>query len=565
MQTAKQVLDSAKKHEADGHAHYQREQPSLGLQTKFLIGTSLILLAFCLGGALLIYFYEQRQLMDKAYAESEMVMSAVEATRAYVREELRPVMQEVMGYDFFLREAMSTSYVARAFADRLSPALPDIEYRRTSINARNPKYESRESEVEMIVYFREHPDVLEWQGLVEVEGQPEYRRYKPVYFEQECLRCHGDPKHAPTELIEIYGFAGGFGRRAGELAGVISVGIPVDAALGQLRSRAVSGFLVIFATLFFIFVALGVLFNKIVVSSLRGLLVSFQKSSGHQQGRLQVEPPRDELSLLGVSFNAMLEELHASREKMQLWNTTLELEVNRIREQLEKAQEQLVHAEKMAALGRMTENVTHAIRNPLTSAGGFARRLEMVAQSEEERRYAGIILAELRRLERMLKELLIYSREKAPLAANQSLAEVLQGALDRYQRQIDERGIEMHARISSALPLISMEVEQIEIVVNQLLDNALEALPDEGRLSISAEVVEKEKRRWIELIVADNGPGVPEAMTGVLFEPFTTAKDLGSGLGLPICKKIIEEHGGFIEVHSSPGQGARFHLYFPVN
>ncbi|SDB08548.1 Signal transduction histidine kinase [Desulfonatronum thiosulfatophilum] len=532
----------------------------MGLQTKFLIGTSLILLFFCLGGALGLYVYERRQLMDKAYAESELFMSAVEASRAYVREELRPVMFELLGDDYFLREAMSTSYVARAFADRLSPALPHIEYRRTSINARNPKYESREFEVEMIAYFREHPGEREWQGIMDVVEQPEYRRFKPVYFRQECLRCHGDPAHAPPELIETYGSVGGFGRSAGELAGVISVGIPVDTALSQLKERAVSGFLIIFATLFFIFIALGVLFNKLVVSSLRDLLVSFQKSSGRQQE----EPPQDELSLLGVSFNSMVEELHASREKLQSWNATLELEVDRVRQQLETAQEQLVHTEKMAALGRMTTNVTHAIRNPLTAAGGFARRLETVAQSEQERRYAGIILAELHRLERMLKELLIFARDRAPLSAGQSLADVLQGVLDRYRSQIGARGIDMHVSISP-LPLISMNAEQIAIVLNQLLDNALEALPDGGRLSVSAQAVVKENRRWMELVVADNGPGVSEDMADVLFEPFTTGKDLGSGLGLPICKKIIEEHGGFIQFYSKPGQGARFHLFFPVD
>ncbi|GAB6058944.1 c-type heme family protein [Desulfonatronum parangueonense] len=559
MQTTKQDINSPKGLKAGGYDLHQRKQAFLGLQEKFLLGTSLILLAFCLGGALAIYFYERRQLLDKAYAESELFMSAVEASRAYVLEELRPVMYEVVGHDFFVREAMSTSYVARAFADRLSPALPHIEYRRTSINARNPKYESRASEVEMIAYFRKHPDEQEWQGIVDVAGQPQYRRFKPVVFEQQCLRCHGDPAHAPPELIEIYGSGGGFGRSPGELAGVISVGIPVDAALSQLKERAVTGFLIIFATLFFIFVALGVLFNKIVVSSLRDLLVSFQKSSGHQQQ----EPPQDVLSLLGVSFNSMVEELDASREKMQSWNTALEIEVDRVRQQLEKAQEQLVHTEKMAALGRMTANVTHAIRNPLTAAGGFARRMELVAQSEDERRYAKIILAELHRLERMLKELLIFSREKSPLLANQSLTDVLQGALNRYRSQINERGIDLHANIAP-LPAISMDADQVGILMNQLLDNALEALPDGGRLIITATTVEKENRQWIEVIVADNGPGVPEAMAGVLFEPFATAKDLGSGLGLPICKKIIEEHGGFMQFDSTPGQGTRFYLYFPV-
>lgn len=560
MQTPQPDFSSSREPQTEEQGHGQRRGFSLGLQTKFLIGTSLILLICCLAGAFFIYFHERRQLKDEAYAKSELVMAAVEASRAYVREELRPVMFELMGDEHFIREAMSTSYVGRAVMDRFAPALPDVEYRRTSINARNPKYEAREAELEMIAYFRQNPDVQDWQGIVDVHGQPEYRRFKPVVFEQECLRCHGDPADAPSELTNMYGETGGFGRSAGELAGLISVGMPVDAALAQLKERAVSAFLAVFAILVFIFVALGVLFNKMVVSTLQDLLISFQGATGHRQEK----PVRDELGLLGVSFNTMVEELHASRQRMQEWNLSLEQEVERIRLQLEKTQEQLIHTEKMAALGRMTANVTHAVRNPLIAAGGFARRLEKVAQGEQERRYAGIILSELHRLERMLKELLIYSQEKSQHAADQSLAAVIRNALDRYQERIAQRKFNVHLNIAAQLPLISMNTDQIGTVLDNLLDNALEAMPDGGTLTVTAEPVEREERHWIELIVADNGPGVSDAMINVLFEPFTTGKDMGSGLGLPICRKIIEEHGGKILVHSEAGQGASVHVFLPL-
>jgi hypothetical protein len=89
--------------------------------------------------------------------------------------------------------------------DRLSPALPDLEYRRTSINARNPLYEANETELAMIEYFRQNPDAMEWQGIVKIDGYPVFSRFKPVVFEQECLRCHGDPVQAPMELVQMYG------------------------------------------------------------------------------------------------------------------------------------------------------------------------------------------------------------------------------------------------------------------------------------------------------------------------------------------------------------------------
>jgi len=531
------------------------------LQTKFLIGTSLILLICCLVGAFLIYFYERQQLEEQAYAKSELVMSAVEASRNYVREELRPVMFELLGDEHFVREAMSTSYVGRAVMDRLSPALPDLEYRRTSINARNPLYEANDTELAMIEYFRQNPGVTDWHGIVKIDGYPVFSRFKPVVFEQDCLRCHGDPAHAPMELIQLYGDKGGFWRSAGELAGLVSVGISVDNALAQVQKKAISGFLAVFATLLFIFVSLGILFNRMVVLNLRNLLLSFQDATG----QIQPSPARDELGLLGISFNTMLEELNASRVRLQQWNLTLEQAINRIRHELEKAQEQLVYNEKMAALGRMTANITHAIRNPLTAAGGFARRLEKVAQGELECKYARIILAELIRLEKLLKDVLIFSQDSLPMGPKQSLGPVIQNALDRYGQKFEAQKIEVQVSVSSQLPNILMNPSQIDIVLNNLLENVLDALPQGGRLTVGADTVEREGRQWVEMVVADNGPGVPEALMDVLFEPFATGKSLGSGLGLPICKKIVEDHGGYIQVKSAPGQGASFHLFFPVD
>lgn len=559
MQTNEARPRTRKAPKAPGHQQWTR--PSLGLQTKFLIGTSLILMSCCLVGAFAIYFYERRQLEEQVYAKSELVMAAVEASRDYVREELRPVMYELLGDEHFVREAMSTSYVGRAVMDRLSPALPDLEYRRTSINARNPLYEANETELAMIAYFQQHPDATEWQGIVKIDGHPVFSRFKPVVFEQECLRCHGDPAQAPMDLIHMYGDTGGFWRSAGEVAGLVSVGISVDAALAQVQKRAVSGFLAIFATLLFIFASLSILFNRMVVSNLRNLLVSFQDAAGH----IQPSPARDEFGLLGISFNTMLEELNASRVRLQQWNLTLEQAINRIRHELEKAQEQLIYNEKMAALGRMTANITHAIRNPLTAAGGFARRLEKVAQGEQECKYARIILTELIRLEKLLKDVLIFSQDKLPMSPNQSLGAAILSALERYREKCKAQKIVVQMKLSPQLPDISMNISQIDIVLNHLLDNALEAMPQGGRLTVSADTVEREGRQWVEMIVADNGPGVPETLAKVLFEPFSTGKNLGSGLGLPICKKIIEDHGGSVQVNSAPGQGASFHLFFPVD
>jgi signal transduction histidine kinase len=553
--------DTADRGHVTGAARKGRLHRSLSLQSKFLLGTAAILLACSLGGAFWIYHHEKRQLEEEAFTKSELVMAAVEASRAYVREELRPVMFTLLGEEHFVLEAMSTSYVGRAVMDRISPAFPNLEYRRASINARNPLYEANRAELTMIEYFRSNPDEAEWKGIVEVDGQPAYKRFTPVRFEQECMRCHGDPAHAPRELIELYGPEGGFGHSPGGLTGIVSIGIPVEAALAQVRERAVSIFVTMFVILFFIFLSLSLLFNRMVVLDLRELLVASQDATGHR-GTVS---DRDELGLLGISFQTMLEELHASRERMRQWNLALEQEVDRMRKDLEKAQAQLIHNEKMAALGRITANVTHAIRNPLMAAGGFARRLEGVAKGDQESRYARIVRDELQRLERMLKEVLVFSQEISAGGTVDSLHRLVRDILESYEEPFRDQGIEVETSVPPDSPSPAIDGGQLAIALKNLIDNALDAMPLGGRLSIRADTAEREGRLFVELTVADNGPGLAKSIAETLFEPFSTTKDKGSGLGLPICKKIVEEHGGSIEVQSAPDQGASFHLSLPVD
>ncbi len=534
------------------------------LQNKFLLGMAIILLVSCLVAAFVIYFHQKRELKAQALARSELVMAGVEASRRYVSEELRPKMYELMGEEHFVREAMSTSYVGRAVMDRFAPEIPGVRYRRVALNARNPDYEANLIEQDMIEYFRENPDATEWQGIVDHDGYAHFQRFKPVAFEQECLHCHGRAEDAPGELLEMYGSERGFGRGQGEIAGVISVDMPVQEALSQVKERAVSVFAVVFVALSIIFAAMGVLFNRMVVTSLRGLLKDFQEASGTQPG----DHGRDELGRLGAGFDRVMQELHDSRAKLQDWNRTLEEEIAKVRQDLENTQERLVHNEKMAALGRLTANVTHAIRNPMTAMGGFARRLEDVAQNDKERKYAGIILKEMRRLEEILNDIVVFSQDRCCTAFElHQPREVIQENLEKHRDQLTGQNIKAYLDIQPDLPRIPMDREKIHLILDNLISNSMHAMPQGGEISITAGTTTAESGQGlVRISLTDTGPGLPEQVLEVLFEPFTTTKDhsLGTGLGLPLCKKIMEEHGGWIQGENLPEKGAAFHLYFPL-
>lgn len=322
---------------------------SLSVQSKFFLVTGLILLLNCLGTALIIYKAEKKQLVERAFDQSELVMAAVEASRAYVREELRPVMYSRFGQDYFLREAMSTSYVGRAVMERFAPLVGDYDYRRVAINARNPRYEADELERRMIEFFTEHPDEVEWRGLLKVEGKDKFKRFRPVYFKEECLLCHGRPENAPPSLVEIYGDRLGFGRTSGELSGLVTVGVPVTATLVEAREKAILIFLVVSIGLALVFFALSFFFHRMVVINLHAILEIFRdqeeppKEEEDQYHSEPVEKKRffhhkDEMAELTAAAYNMAESLRQKKEQLRLYNQELEQRVEERTRALQKSE-----------------------------------------------------------------------------------------------------------------------------------------------------------------------------------------------------------------------------------
>jgi PAS domain S-box-containing protein len=247
---------------------------------RFFLGIGLILLGFCLVCAYVIYRQGRMLLESAAHAKSEIVINAVEASQNYVRDVLRPKIYEVLGRDAFVLEAMSTSFVARSVMDRFNASMPEYHFRRVAIGARNPSSEANPHEVRMIQHFARHPEEKDWRGIVQEGGESQFMRFRPVYFRQSCLHCHGAVESAPPALLELYGRERGFGRREGDLAGVIAVGISMDVALSELKGKAFSVFMSSLFGAVLLFLAISSLFNRLVAHDLRGILNIFKEGLG---------------------------------------------------------------------------------------------------------------------------------------------------------------------------------------------------------------------------------------------------------------------------------------------
>lgn len=342
----------------------------MGVRSRFLLGTALALLLFCILGAFLIYKREENQLRRQAYAKTQLVMAAVEASRHYVREELRPAMYEQFGRDFFLLPAMSTSYASRAIMEMFNQELPQYEYRRVAVNARNPKSEANSLELSMMNRFRDSPELDNWQGVLSVEDTKQFMRFKPVYFRESCMTCHGSPANAPTELVDRYGAQRGFGHESGDLAGVMAVGIPVQKAFAEIRNQAATVFLALFAGAFLFYLALACIFNHVVVSNLRGVLHVFREEVEDKSLQDFLPPtdpdsPRDEFQELTAAAVTMSDHLRHTQQELKNYAQTLEQKVDQRTEALQQSEQLLqdkvaARNQELAALNRISELTTQA-------------------------------------------------------------------------------------------------------------------------------------------------------------------------------------------------------------
>ncbi|MEO5358486.1 MAG: PAS domain-containing protein [Nitrospirae bacterium YQR-1] len=242
------------------------------------------------------------------------------------------------------------------------------------------------------------------------------------------------------------------------------------------------------------------------------------------------------------------------------------MEKNRNEIEKQKLQQQLMHSEKLSALGRLSASVAHEIRNPLTAIGGFARRLhKMVLEGTKEREYADVISAESSRLEIILKNILSYSRGESHSISLQNINEIMAETIRNYSETMAEKSIKVYFTAGN-LPLIKLDRTQIRQVFDNLVTNAIDAMPCEGgSIKIKTESTVKDNVKCALIIIEDSGTGIPPEKVNMIFEPFFSTKEMGrgTGLGLPITRRIITEHGGMIHVESSPGTGSVFSVYLP--
>jgi PAS domain S-box-containing protein len=232
--------------------------------------------------------------------------------------------------------------------------------------------------------------------------------------------------------------------------------------------------------------------------------------------------------------------------------------------QQKEAQEVLVQAEKLSITGRLAASLAHEINNPLQAVIGCLGLAESkLARGEDINRYLEVAHTELRRAARIVARLRNLHRRSRPEDRQiTDMNALLERVLTVSSRQCQSRGIEVALQVAADVPPVMAVPDRMEQVFLNLVLNAVEALPRNGRLEISA--VHTDRPSGVSIRFADNGVGIPPEALPHLFEPFYTTRPDGVGLGLFVTRNIVEEHEGRIEVESTVGKGTTFTVWLPT-
>jgi len=255
----------------------------------------------------------------------------------------------------------------------------------------------------------------------------------------------------------------------------------------------------------------------------------------------------DEIGDLTRSFNEMAEQLLQARQKT------------------EEANRRLVQVEKLASIGRLSATIAHEIRNPLTSVKLNIQKLaESEKLDETEKEHLAIAQEGIEQIEKFIKELLSFTRSSKLQPDYFSMEEIIQASLKMLRPSLEEKKIRITLEVEKDLPPAYVDADKIRQVLVNILRNAYEAVEEGGQIEISLRLNRQKDRPGFEILISDNGCGIPEKDWENIFEPFFTTKSSGAGLGLANARRILEQHGGSIRVVKKEGPGSCFLITLPL-
>jgi len=378
----------------------------------------------------------------------------------------------------------------------------------------------------------------------------------PILNEKSCYTssCHA---HQETDKV----------------LGSLVIKIPLEAQDAAIEKSSIEFFLLaIFATLLLVTFLLFFTRKKIKEPLNALIKVSIAVANGDKSTRVEIKPNQlDDMRMVSVAFNDMLDNLNIATTELENWSQQLEYKVQKKSEELGAAQHELMHVERLAALGKLSSSVAHEINNPLSGILIYTKLLykqlskpELYnSKSESMLRHLKLIESETKRCGDIVKGLLDFSRKDQNDFEPKHLHEILQETYELMSHPVKIANISFLTDFSATSDLIYCSPNQIKQACVALLVNASEAVLENGEIRVRTKNPDVDT---VTFEISDNGLGIAAEDIPHIFEPFFSTKQnaSGIGLGLSIVHGIVQNHKGKIHVKSELGNGTIISVTLPL-
>lgn len=445
-------------------------------------------------------------------------------------------------------------------------------------------YDHRDS----LVYSTFHPDNVERSNPRCVECHtnfeemfpPTQKVYRIIDFKSACSMNQSDKGHRQllvrTPILNqssCYTSACHAHSPDEEVLGSLIIKVPLT-ELDSTVSKSSSEFFLLSIIVTISLVLLLIFFtrNKIQRPLNEIIVASEAVSRGDRSRRLEIKPYLlDDMRSVSMAFNNMLDNLDAANSELENWSHQLEYKVQKKSEELAEIQNELIHIERITSLGKLSSSVAHEINNPLSGILTYSKlvakqltKIDLQSDSKDSMlKYLKVIESESKRCGDIVKGLLDFSRKDQENFVQCHLHQVLKETYHLMEHQMKMAGINFYTDFSADDDVILCNSNQIKQICVALIVNAMEAVTENGEVLIKTT---NPDQFHIKMDITDNGVGIAQEDISRIFQPFYSAKQnaSGIGLGLAIVHGIVESHKGKIEVVSEPGKGTTMSVLFKL-
>jgi two-component system NtrC family sensor kinase len=407
--------------------------------------------------------------------------------------------------------------------------------------------------------LKQVPDEERWRVIESPGGHRTLATMHAIRNEPSCssASCH---EHPASQTV----------------LGIVDVAYSLDEIDQSIKTHGLHIIGISLGVILLVSVSAGVLLQRLIYLPLKDLESGVEKlASGRRDPNIPVRSD-DEFGHVASSFNAMAKALNDSRRELEELVQTLELKIEERTQELRVAEAEIAQGEKLASVGVLAAGIAHELNNPLTGVLTFTSLLRRkMPDGSEDAEDLDLVIRETRRCAAIIKRLLDFAREKVPVKGWFDLNQVIEETIRFTDRPASLRQIEITADLDPGLPQVWGDADLIKQIVLNLLVNAQQAIEAQGSIRVAtrpymAKAPAKpgvEALPMVEIVVKDNGCGIPEANLQRIFDPFFTSKEVGkgTGLGLSVSYGIVKAHGGRINVESVVGEGSTFHILLPIN